>query len=334
LLGCFEMARSHGLIFISPAYCTLVLNSIIALDAESERLVQDALDNILKKEKVTTIIIAHRLSTIRTVDKINVIVAGSVVEQGTHAELVMSPKSYYRKLVEEQDGSVQVVKKHEVDIKCSYSSLSSNQSRDSSTGVKVRARTRTRSVEMVEEGIEIANDVAHLSFNNVTFAYPARPNINVLSGFNLTINRGETVALVGESGGGKSTTVGLIERFYDPAEGTVEYMGKNIKSLNVRWYRDQLAYVGQEPTLFAGTISRNIAYAAPNASQADIEEACRQANAHDFIMEFPEGYDTPVGENGGQLSGGQKQRIALGELLMAVLSFDREFSASERAATG
>lgn len=269
--------------------------SIIALDAESERLVQNALDNILKQEKITTIIIAHRLSTIRNVDKINVIVAGSVVEQGTHDEL-MSTQSYYRKLVEEQDGSV--VKKDE----------------PSSAKARTRTRTRTLYVEKVATGIEIAKDVTHIFFNNVTFAYPTRSQRNVLSGFTLRIRRGETIALVGDSGGGKSTTVGLIERFYDPQQGSVEYMGKNIKSLNVRWYRDQLAYVGQEPALFSGSIARNIAYAAPNASWADIEEACRQANAHDFIMEFPEGYDTPVGEHGGQLSGGQKQRIALGEL--------------------
>jgi ATP-binding cassette, subfamily B (MDR/TAP), member 1 len=278
--------------------------STLALDAESERLVQDALDNILKHEKITTIIIAHRLSTIRHVDRINVIAAGSVVEQGTHDEL-MSTKSYYRKLVEEQDGSV--IKQDEVDQETIRS--------DHGASVKNRASTLNLYVENSAEGIVMRKDVVHLSFNNVTFSYPTRPQRNVLSGFTLSIRRGETIALVGDSGGGKSTTVGLIERFYDPADGTVEYMGKNIKSLNVRWYRDQLAYVGQEATLFCDTIARNIAYAAPDASQADIEEACRQANAHDFIMKFPQGYDTHVGDHGGQLSGGQKQRIALGELV-------------------
>jgi ABC-type multidrug transport system fused ATPase/permease subunit len=109
------------------------------------------------------------------------------------------------------------------------------------------------------------------------------------------------------SGQGKSTIVGLIERFYDPTDGAVMYLGNDIKSLNVSWYRDQIGYVGQEPTLFKDTIARNIAYGFPGATQAEIEEAAKQANAHDFIMEFPEGYDTPVGDRGSQLSGGQKQ---------------------------
>lgn len=285
----------------------------IALDAESELQVQEALDKILEREKITTIIIAHRLSTIRNVSQINVIVAGSVVEQGTHDEL-MATESYYRRLVEDQDhASVAKQGGGGLDSKCSGTSfLSSRESSPSSHNDKrsLRETAIKRSVKKAIPG------GAHLSFNNVTFAYPTRPQRKVLNGFTLTIRRGETIALIGPSGGGKSTTVGLIERFYDPVDGTVEYMGNNIKSLNVRWYRDQLGYVGQEPTLFNDTIGRNIAYAAPNASQADIEEACKQSNAHDFIMAFPLGYDTPVGEHGGQLSGGQKQRIALGKLLL------------------
>jgi ATP-binding cassette subfamily B (MDR/TAP) protein 1 len=90
---------------------------------------------------------------------------------------------------------------------------------------------------------------SHVSFKNVTFSYPTRPKKLVFDGFNLDIERGATVALVGPSGGGKSTTVGLIERFYDPLSGTVEYEGTNIKTLNLQWYRDQIGYVGQEPTL-------------------------------------------------------------------------------------
>ena len=139
------------------------------------------------------------------------------------------------------------------------------------------------------------------------------------------------------SGGGKSTTVALIERFYDPLEGTVEYLGHDIRSLNLKWYRDQIGkrdivfetfdinldlivvfsgYVGQEPTLFNETIANNIAYGAANATIDDIMEAAKQANAHDFIMSFPEGYNTPVGERGTQLSGGQKQRIAIARALV------------------
>ena len=98
-----------------------------------------------------------------------------------------------------------------------------------------------------------------------------------------------------------------MERFYDPVEGFVEFMGHDVKSLNIGWYRDQIGYVGQEPTLFNDTIGKNIAYGFPGATPRQIEEAAKQANAYDFIMEFPEGFDTPVGAGGGQLSGGQKQ---------------------------
>lgn len=94
------------------------------------------------------------------------------------------------------------------------------------------------------------------------------------------------------SGGGKSTTVAMIERFYDPAEGVLEYLGNDVKSLNVHWYRDQIGYVGQEPTLFNETIAKNIAYGYPDATMEEIEAAAKQANAHNFIMSFPDGYQT------------------------------------------
>ena len=104
-----------------------------------------------------------------------------------------------------------------------------------------------------------------------------------MNGFDLVVNQGQTVALVGPSGQGKSTTVGMIERFYDPQEGTVEYLGQDIKDLNVAWYRDQIGYVGQEPTLFNDTIARNVAYGHPEATEEDIIAACKQANAHGKI---------------------------------------------------
>jgi ABC-type multidrug transport system fused ATPase/permease subunit len=102
--------------------------------------------------------------------------------------------------------------------------------------------------------------------------------------------------------------VGLIERFYDPVDGIVEYLGHDIKSLNVDWYRNEIGYVGQEPTLFNDTIANNIAFGAKGVSRDDIIEAAKQANAYDFIMGFEQNFDTPVGERGTQLSGGQKQR--------------------------
>jgi ATP-binding cassette subfamily B (MDR/TAP) protein 1 len=144
------------------------------------------------------------------------------------------------------------------------------------------------------------------------------------------VKQGEVLALVGPSGGGKSTTIGLIERFYDVQNGTLEFEGVNIKDLNLQWYRDQIGIVSQEPTLFAGSIATNISYGAPNANRAQIEAAAVSANAHDFIMSFPKGYDTEVGEGGAQLSGGQKQRIAIARAIVKnpkVLLLDEATSA-------
>jgi ATP-binding cassette subfamily B (MDR/TAP) protein 1 len=256
-----------------------------ALDAESELVVQDALDSIVERKKVTTIIVAHRLSTIRSADKINVIVAGAVAETGSHDEL-MAKDGYYRKLVDKQDGP-------EDDAASTPGASRVNSASD-----------LTKLAESMAGG-EKHTGVPHIEFKGVGFAYPTRPKKKVLQNFNLILEQGQTVALVGPSGGGKSTTVGLIERFYDPSEGVIEYMGHDVKSLNVGWYRDQIGYVGQEPTLFNDSIARNIAYGAPGASQTDIEEAAKQANCHDFIMEFPLGYETMVGERGTQLSGGK-----------------------------
>lgn len=132
------------------------------------------------------------------------------------------------------------------------------------------------------------------------------------------------------SGGGKSTTVALIERFYDPLEGSVTLDGIDIKELNVAYLRSLIGYVGQEPTLFATTIAGNIKYGKPDATHEEIEAAARSANAHDFITSFPDGYDTQVGDKGAQLSGGQKQRIAIARVLIAsptILLLDEATSA-------
>ncbi|ETM47963.1 hypothetical protein L914_07447, partial [Phytophthora nicotianae] len=155
-----------------------------------------------------------------------------------------------------------------------------------------------------EGGRRIDKLQGKIEFKNVTFRYPTRPEITVLKNYNLTIEAGQTVAFCGPSGGGKSTCVSLIERFYDPVEGQVLLDGVDTKELNLNWLRSQIGLVGQEPTLFIGTIAENIAYGlAERPTQHDIEEAAKMANAHGFITKFPDGYNTQVGMKGEQLSG-------------------------------
>ncbi|RLN60615.1 hypothetical protein BBJ29_005952 [Phytophthora kernoviae] len=167
------------------------------------------------------------------------------------------------------------------------------------------------------EGLRLDTIKGRLEFRDISFRYPTRPEINVLKHYYLTIEAGQTVAFCGPSGGGKSTIISLIERFYDPVAGEVLLDGHNVKDLNLNWLRSQIGLVGQEPTLFIGTIAENIAYGLPNKpSQSDIEEAAKMANAHAFISQFPDGYDTQVGMKGEKLSGGQKQRIAIARAIL------------------
>ncbi len=140
---------------------------------------------------------------------------------------------------------------------------------------------------------------------------PTAPAAPTLSDVSFEVRRGETVALVGPSGGGKSTILNLIPRFYDPTAGRVLIDGHDVRSVTLTSLRDQIALVTQEPFLFDDTIRANIAYARAGATQAEIERAAREAAAHDFILELPRGYETSVGEAGARLSGGQKQRIAI-----------------------
>ena len=144
----------------------------------------------------------------------------------------------------------------------------------------------------------------HLALRGVGFAYPSRPGTWVLRGLDLQVLPGRSLAVVGASGSGKSTLGALITRLYDPSEGSVELDGADVRRLDPQWLRKQIAVVPQEPALFAASIGDNIRYGCPGASGAEVEEAARQANAHDFIAAFPEGYGTRVGERGAQLSGG------------------------------
>ncbi|KAM7316115.1 hypothetical protein ACRRTK_024795 [Alexandromys fortis] len=160
------------------------------------------------------------------------------------------------------------------------------------------------------------NIKGNLEFRNIHFSYPSRKEVQILKGLNLKVQSGQTVALVGNSGCGKSTTVQLLQRLYDPTEGVVSIDGQDIRTINVRYLREIIGVVSQEPVLFATTIAENIRYGRENVTMDEIERAVKEANAYDFIMKLPHKFDTLVGERGAQLSGGQKQRIAIARALV------------------
>ncbi|KAL0097436.1 P-loop containing nucleoside triphosphate hydrolase protein [Phycomyces blakesleeanus] len=195
---------------------------------------------------------------------------------------------------------------------------------------------RVPSIDPELEGIEphssqISGDIA---FENITFRYPARPDISIFNGdFNFTGKAGHTIALVGPSGCGKSTTIGMLQRWYDPISGTVRLDESNVNKYSVGNLRSHMALVGQEPVLFDMTIGENIRFGVDSnksVTQDMVEDACRAANIHKFIISLPLGYDTRVGDKGSQLSGGQKQRISIARALIRkprVLLLDEATSA-------
>ncbi|VUZ45635.1 unnamed protein product [Hymenolepis diminuta] len=175
---------------------------------------------------------------------------------------------------------------------------------------------RVPSIDVMGEGQILDSFAGKIEFKNVSFFYPTRPDVQVLRDFSLTINPGETVAIVGPSGSGKSTTVQLLQRFYDTTKGNILLDGVDIRNLKVSWLRRQLGVVSQEPNLYAGTVAENIQLGRPNAEFKEIEKAAVQADAHNFILSLPEDYDTYLTEGGGKLSGGQKQRLAIARALI------------------
>jgi ABC transporter fused permease/ATP-binding protein len=156
-----------------------------------------------------------------------------------------------------------------------------------------------------------------VSFSGVTFHYPSRPDHPVLQGVDLDIAPGEVVALVGQSGSGKTTLTSLLLRFYDTVGGSVSLEGVDVRTLRLAELRKAMAIVAQEPVLFSGTVRANIAYGREDATDDAIEAAARDAHAHEFLLRFPDGYDTLVGERGVKLSGGQRQRIAIARAILA-----------------
>lgn len=175
---------------------------------------------------------------------------------------------------------------------------------------------QTEALDITDQKGVLKRIAGHVKFENVSFTYPSRKEIEVLKNISLTVTPGETIAVVGPSGSGKTTLMALLLRFYDPAQGALYIDGKKNTEYPLTELRNNMAIVPQDVLLFGGSIRENIAYGKTSASFSELEEAAKKANAYDFIMSFPDKFETIVGERGIQLSGGQRQRIAIARAVL------------------
>lgn len=193
----------------------------------------------------------------------------------------------------------------------------SAKAKESASSIFALIDRKSRIDSSSDDGMVLADVAGELELCQVCFSYPSRPSVQIFRDLSLRIPPGKTVALVGESGCGKSTIIALLERFYDPDSGMVMLDGVDIKNLKVGWLRQQMGLVSQEPVLFHDTIRANIAYGKQGeATEDEIIAVAKAANAHQFISSLPHGYETCAGERGVQLSGGQKQRVAIARAIL------------------
>ena len=185
------------------------------------------------------------------------------------------------------------------------------------TGIERFLQIMDADIDIFDEpnAVEMKNPKGVIEFKDVSFEYPDDHN-EVFKNLNLKINAGEKVAIVGPSGGGKTTLCNLIPRFYDPTDGVITIDGKDIKGFTLKSLRSNIGMVQQDVYLFSGTVRDNILYGRPGASDEEMQEAARRAGADEFIQNLPNGYDTYIGERGVKLSGGQKQRISIARIFL------------------
>lgn len=246
------------------------------------------------------------LSTIKNADMIAVVHNGKILEAGTHDELMSIEGGGYKALVLAQQSFPSETTSNYTDS--NHSSSAADDSKENGD--------RRVSVFIPKNHETLADSSNEIVMQDVHFAYPTRSETAIFRGLNLAVKTGETLALVGPSGQGKSTVIQLLQRFYDPSAGSISFQGHDLKDLNIRYFRDKISLVSQEPTLFNDTIMANIKYGKPDATDEEVYEAAKKANAHNFIVSFPDGYNTQLGETSLAVSGGQKQRIAIARAII------------------